>query len=148
MTMKNPLPGEPKLLVTENIALPLATTTLLATVYAAFNGVRNILPEPFDAPSHIGNFAGSYTVGYITGIVVGHEYKGAHETPGRARRMTAVAGACAGLLMNTLFETKLGVSITQGIFAPNTPDMIDLAYGIAGAAVGGYSSNRIEAVSE
>lgn len=142
------MPGESKIQVTENVAYPLAANMLLAAAYAAFNGMRDILPEPVDVPSHLGNFAGSYVVGYITGIIVGGEYNGAHETPGRVRQTATVAGACAGLLMNTLFETKLGVSITQGILAPNTPDMIDLAYGIAGAAVGGYSSNKIEVVSE
>ena len=146
--MKNPVPGEATLQVTENVVYPLGASMLLAAAYAALNGVRNILPEPFDVPSHVGNVAGSYVVGQITGIVVGGAYDGAHETPGTARRMTTVAGACAGMLMNTLFETKLGVSITQGILTPSTPDMIDLAYGIAGAVVGGYSSNRIEAVSE
>jgi galactitol-specific phosphotransferase system IIC component len=146
--MKNPVPGESTLQVTENVAYPLAAIMLLAATYAALNGVRNILPEPFDVPSHVGNVAGSYVVGYITGIIVGGEYDGAHETPGRVQQKAIAAGACAGVLMNTLFETKLGVSITQGILAPNTPDMIDLAYGIAGAAVGGYSSNRIEVVSE
>lgn len=93
---------------------------------------RNTLPEPFDVIDHIGNINCSTTVGYVAAVCVGAtvaEHDGA--TKLGVRRAMLFSGTLAGVALNTICETRLGMNLT-GI--GNTADPIDFAYGVCAAA--------------
>lgn len=121
----------------------------LGSAYVSLGVVaRDILPEPIDVPSYLGNIFGSNLLGYLVGVRVGGHYDGQRVEASKARKVSTIAGACAGVILNTMFETKLGCNITQYIPLPSTPDSVDFAYGVIGATVGGYMANSFQVATE
>lgn len=104
------------------------------------DGVRNILPEPFDIFDHIGNVNLSAQIGYLAGALTGVIYtrnkNKLHQvlSERKTRGVMAVGAAATGICINGLVETKTGQSL---IHWQNTADPIDFIYGaITATAMG------------
>lgn len=139
----------PILVVRENRKYYKRSMLALGSAYVSLDLVaRDILTEPIDVPSHLGNTFGSNMIGYFAGVVAGRHYDGQRVEASKARKVSTIAGACAGVILNTMFETKLGYNITQFIPLPSTPDSVDFAYGVVGATIGGYMANSFQAATE
>lgn len=97
-------------------------------------GTRDNLPEPFDIIDHAGNMNWSIEAGYIAGLLyaayVARKNERGTPPPDRATLKTrmALGGLAAGLVVNSLVETKFGIGILNW---DNGPDPIDLVYGVA-----------------
>jgi hypothetical protein len=109
------------------------------------DGMRNILPEPFDVLDHAGNINGSAQFGYAGGLLVGKlvadRANKQEDCPSKlsTRTKMALGGLSVGLLLNGLVETRFGMKL---IHWENTSDPIDFAYGVGTAtAVGALIPN-------
>jgi hypothetical protein len=99
---------------------------------------RHIAPEPFDFPSHIGNFreasmatTGAYVmIGIFT--LLRPLIEGPPEVLKRNAKVTAVAAFAVSTAVQVIGE-KYG--ITNSIHAINTPDPLDAAYGVGWSAI-------------
>ncbi len=128
----------------------LTAITMPFIVYAADAGgivKSGELPNTFDFPNHMTNFAASYMLGAIAGNAAGHIRsleEGAVTDVGQSKRrlryIMGAAGLAVGTVANLMAETKLGVSLTH---LSKTPDTMDLAYGVVGAATGALHANSI-----
>lgn len=83
---------------------------------------RNVWPEPWDVPDHVGNIfeGGLYTAGAFTAIALARELLVGQET-NKTRRIAA-GGALA--------VSSVVQIVGEKISAHNTPDTIDSVYGI------------------
>ncbi len=105
---------------------------------------RNSFPEPFDIASHIGNFreaamttAGAYAmIGIVT--LTAPLIDKSRELIRCKSKQTAIAAFAVSSAVQVLGEK---FEITNSLYAPNTGDPLDAAYGIAWSAaiaVGAY----------
>lgn len=95
---------------------------------------RNVLPEPWDLPDHVGNFseAGMYTAATVSLLSLLMYKRAGDTTLKNINRATvgAFAVSCAIQVLGEKYGSIIGY--------PNNGDMLDSAYGIvwsAGAAV-------------
>jgi hypothetical protein len=100
------------------------------------NGVRGILPEPFDFFSHAGNLHTSVCFGWLAGLFSGRIFQEHPESKLRLRVKMAAGGLAVGTLVN-LVETEWGARLFEHFVAKNTPDPIDFLYGVAVATLAG-----------
>ena len=120
---------------------------LAGSLVAAIPHARNHIPEPFDIFNHVANLNTSapmgYAVGYLAGLLYsGREQQGTEEHVRRKTRgIMALGGLVAGVAVNTVSETKLGMSITH---VGTTGDIIDFAYGTIAATALGALLPKIE----
>jgi hypothetical protein len=87
---------------------------------------RNVLPEPWDLPDHVGNFneGGLYTAAVFSLINVVSSRRNGETTEASIRH--AAVGAFAVSCAIQILGEKYGASV--GL--PNTGDMLDSAYGV------------------
>lgn len=119
---------------------------IVASVFTEQDGARDRLPEPFDLIDHINNVPLSMQVGYATSVVIGtyynHKSNSEYIHKSRVRTALVLGAASAGLAINSLAETRLGLNVLDSLgininnIGSSTPDTVDLAYGViaAGAA--------------
>lgn len=112
--------------------------------------LRHSIPEPLDLPNHAGNLVPSAPLGYIAGFYAQRAYTAisrGEDSPAiakrKARAAMAGAGLAAGLMLNALAETRLGISVSH---LANTPDTLDLAYGTAASVAGAAAGTNLQTV--
>lgn len=102
------------------------------------DGVRDNVPEPFDIMDHAGNIATSAHLGYASGLSLGllaakrMNERFENSSIKSLRAKMALGGFVTGLVINSLVETKFGISISNW---QNTADPLDLAYGVTAATL-------------
>jgi len=99
---------------------------------------RGSFPEPFDFPSHIGNFreAAMGTVGAYAMVGIFTMFPAlidsSRELFKRRAKQTAVAAFAISSAIQVAGEK---FELTNSVFTPNTGDVLDAAYGVGWSAV-------------
>lgn len=121
----------------------IVTVAAASLIIRESEGARDIGPEPLDVFNHVGNVGISVSVGYCGSMVAGavavehanmRSRKGEDTATSSICKKMVAGGIAAGIIVNGLVETKTGISL---IGWENTPDPVDFAYGVGGAAIGG-----------
>ncbi len=124
---------------------------IAAAIARGVSSLRDRLPEPFDIVDHIGNLNGSVPAGAFVGWIAGEMYaSGAKAQPEstlriKTRAIMALGGLAAGVAVNLVSETKLGMSI---IHMGDDGNVTDFAYGVASSIVAASAAPTLTITTE